>query len=294
MSVNTRPRKTKPSRRPVRQPTAAAEPRNGAPHRQERLQKALATAGVGSRRQCEELILNGRVEVDGAVVNALGTKVDVHQQEIRVDGEVVRSPQLVYYAVHKPQGVVSTAHDPSGRLRVIDLAPDNRRVFAVGRLDLYSEGLILLTNDGELANHLTHPRYGAEKTYHVLVAGVVEPEALAQLRRGQHLAEGFAKVLRLRVKSREKQNTWLEMVLNEGRNREIRRLFARVGHKALRVRRVAVASVRLGDLPPGAYRPLRPEEVSALKASVQGAPASKATKSGKPPRRGPKRQKQTR
>src|SRR6187402_1791420 len=151
--------------------------------RGERLQKVLAAAGVGSRRQCEEFITSGRVEIDRQVVTKLGTCVDPVQQEIRVDGEAIKRPKRLYFAVNKPPGVVTTNFDPSGRPRVIDLVPTQERVFAVGRLDRASEGLILVTNDGELANRVTHPRYGVEKTYHVRVEGAPDNEQLLRLRR---------------------------------------------------------------------------------------------------------------
>jgi 23S rRNA pseudouridine2605 synthase len=237
----------------------------------ERLQKVLAAAGVASRRECEQLIREGRVEVDGNVVTELGLRVDRGRQEIRVDGERLSQPKLHYFAVNKPRGVVSTARDPSGRPRVIDLLPpDLPRVFNVGRLDLHSEGLILVTNDGELANCLTHPRHGIKKTYHIQVAGHPESEVLRQLVGGVHLAEGFAHVESARIKSRRKQSTVLEVVLSEGRNREIRRLLARFGHKVQRLVRVAVGPVRLGDLPPGAVRRLTREEIQSLVSLARG------------------------
>jgi 23S rRNA pseudouridine2605 synthase len=237
----------------------------------ERLQKVLAAAGIASRRECEQLILEGRVEVDHTVVTERGTRVDPRRQEIRVDGEALPRPKLVYFAVNKPTGVVSTSSDPAGRPRVIDLLPPNSpRAFCVGRLDIATEGLILITNDGELANGLAHPRHGVEKIYQVQVAGQVERDVIAQLQRGMHLAEGFAHAKHVRITRRRKRSTILEMVLDEGRNREIRRLLARVGHKVQRLKRVAVGPVRLGDLPVGAVRPLtslekyrRTSEVSA-------------------------------
>jgi 23S rRNA pseudouridine2605 synthase len=244
----------------------------------------LAAAGVASRRECESLILEGRVEVDRKVVTELGTRVDPRRQEVRVDGELLSQPKLVYWAVHKPPGVVSTSRDPTGRPRVIDLLPPGSpRAFCVGRLDSSSEGLILATNDGELANGLTHPRHGVEKTYHVQVAGQVDVEVLSMLRRGVHLAEGFAHAKYLRIKSRRKQSTVLEMVLDEGRNREIRRLLARTGHKVERLVRVAVGPVRLGELPSGAVRPLERREVKALQQAVaQGRkePGGRGQRSG--------------
>ena len=239
----------------------------------ERLQKVLAAAGVASRRESEQLILEGRVEVDGVVVNQLGSRVEAGEQEIRVDGEVITVRKRLYFAVHKPSGVVSTSSDPSGRRRVIDLLPpDLGRVFNVGRLDLASEGLILVTNDGELANGLTHPRYGVEKTYQVQVAGRPGADVIQQMRRGVRLAEAFVKPVRVRVKSHRKQSTVLEMVLDEGRNREIRRLLARLGHKVQKLVRVAVGPVRLGDLPTGAYRPLTKAEVAELRKVIERKP----------------------
>lgn len=247
-----------------------------------RLQKVLASAGLGSRRKCEELILSGRVEVDGRVVSELGVRVDPFRQEIRVDGERLRLGRRVYYAVNKPSGVVCTHRDPSGRPRVIDLVPTQReRLFTVGRLDLHSEGLILVTNDGELANRLMHPRYGVPKTYRVQVTGEPSPEVLLQLQKGVWSAEGRLKAERIKVLGKYKQSTLLEMVLAEGRNREIRRMLARVGHKVLKLTRLAVGPVGLGKLRPGACRPLAPEEIQALyRASGLKSPFHTKRKSG--------------
>jgi 23S rRNA pseudouridine2605 synthase len=157
------------------------------------------------------------------------------------------------------------------------LPPEAPRAYCVGRLDMSSEGLILVTNDGELANGLTHPRHGVEKIYHVQVAGHLDEEALKKLRKGMHLAEGFASVKHLRVKSKRKNGTILEMILDEGRNREIRRLFARVGHKVQRLTRIAVGPVRLGDLPPGAVRLLTKQEVAALRQAIAEGPRKKTS-----------------
>lgn len=246
-------------KKPQRARTTAIE--NGP----QRLQKVLASAGLGSRRQCEELITTGRVEIDRHVVTELGTKVDPKEQEIRVDGQALPKPKLHYYAVHKPVGILSTNSDPSGRPRVIDLLPASHiRLFTIGRLDLHSEGLILVTNDGELANRLTHPRYGVRKTYRVQVAGRPDKDVLLKLRRGVHLAEGKARVEEIEIKSHHKESTVLEMVLREGQNREIRRIFAKFGHKVMRLIRVAVGPIQLGNLPAGASRPLSKDEVAAL------------------------------
>lgn len=212
----------------------------------------------------------GRVEVDRKVVTKLGTKVDPARQQIRVDGTPLPRPERATFAVYKPAGVVSTSRDPSGRTRVVDLVPlPDLRLFPVGRLDLHSEGLILLTNDGELANRLTHPRYGVEKRYRVLVAGRPTREVLAELRRGVRLAEGVARVASLVVKKELKDSTILEISLKEGRNREIRRILARVGHKVLRLLRLSVGPVRLGNLSPGEYRRLSRQEIDALQRAAQ-------------------------
>jgi 23S rRNA pseudouridine2605 synthase len=249
----------------------------------QRLQKVLAAAGVGSRRECEELILQGRIEVDRTVVTALGTRVDPQKQEIRVDGTALPRPRRVYYMLNKPAGVVCTNRDPAGRTRVVDLIRSPERLFAVGRLDRSSEGLILVTNDGALANQLTHPRYGIEKTYLVRVAGSLNPQQLAKLLAGVHLAEGVVRASAARVRHRHKQSTDLEIVLDEGRNREIRRMLARVGHKVMKLKRIAVGPLRLGDLPVGASRQLTAEEVRSLQhQAVPGRPA-KRRRGGKSP-----------
>jgi 23S rRNA pseudouridine2605 synthase len=265
----------------------------------ERLQKILAAAGHGSRRQAEELITTGRVEVDGRVVTQLGTRVDVDEQTVRVDGVTLRLPKRKYYALNKPRGILSTNRDPSGRPRIIDLLPPDEHLFPVGRLDASSEGLIVVTNDGDLANQLTHPRYGIEKTYLVEVAGVLEPDQLAKMRKGVHLAEGFARVVRVTVKSQHKNSTTLEMVLDEGRNREVRRIFARVGHKVMRLKRVAIGPLKLGELPTGHFRPLSPREIRELREAVASAQQRRddAPATGQPetkprPRPGPEAGKQ--
>ncbi|MDZ4658838.1 MAG: pseudouridine synthase [Bythopirellula sp.] len=262
----------RPMGRPRRRPVST--PPSDLPG--ERLQKVLAAAGIASRRDAEEIILEGRVEVDGQVVTELGTRVEVGKQEIFVDGQRLTKSKLVYYAVNKPTEVVCTARDPSGRMRVIDLLPpDIGRVFNVGRLDMSSEGLILVTNDGELANQLTHPRHGVKKYYEVHVAGEPGPDVLSQLRRGVHLAEGFVKPVEVRIKSKRKNGAILEMVLDEGRNREVRRLLARVGHKVQRLIRIAVGPIRLGEMPKGASRMLTPEEVRKLHAAVNEKPVAR-------------------
>ena len=257
---DARPRKFRAARKPRPPAAPVGEHPSG-----ERLQKVLAAAGLGSRRQCEELIAAGRVEVDRKIVTQLGTRVDSDKQELRVDGEALNLGRRVYYAVNKPRGVVTTNRDPGGRPRVVDLVPErNARLFAIGRLDMYSEGLILVTNDGALANRLTHPRYGVAKVYLAQVVGQPSLDVLAKLRRGVHLAEGVARVDEIRIQSQQKDSTWLEITLSEGMNREIRRLLARVGHKVVRLVRVQVGPIKLGKQPPGTARMLTRQEVNEL------------------------------
>ena len=271
MASRFRPRGKHPTKPPrPRSPSQISKPASLGGE-SARLQKVLAAAGIGSRRKCEELITAGRVTVDGRTVTELGTKVDPDEAEVRIDGEPLPRTKRLYFLVNKPMGVVSSNRDPSGRPRVIDLLPSDERLFTVGRLDVSSEGLILVTNDGELANLLAHPRYGVEKTYHAQVVGVPEQEVLDRLRQGVHLAEGFAHAKRISIKSQHKQSALLEMVLDEGRNREVRRLLARVGHKVLRLKRVALGPLRLGDMPPGEFRPLRREEVRELKEAARAS-----------------------
>ena len=231
-----------------------------------RLQRILASAGFGSRRACEELITEGRVDVDREVVTELGVKVDPFTQTVRVDGQPLQKQKKVYLAVYKPKGVICTNSDPTGRPRAVDLVPENLgRLYPVGRLDVTSEGLLILTNDGELTNRLTHPRYRVQKVYRVHVAGLMQKETVSQLNKGIYLAEGFAKVSGVTIKARHKQSTVLEMTLEEGKNREIRRVLARVGHKVMSLTRTAIGPVRLGKLTPGEYRRLSGAELSALR-----------------------------
>ena len=235
---------------------------------QQRINKVLAAAGLGSRRDVEDLIVQGRVEVDGQTVTNLATRVNPQEAKIEVDGQLLRRPKLVYYALNKPKGVLSTSDDPSGRPRVIDFVPDKHRVFSVGRLDRYSEGLMLLTNDGDLAQRLAHPRFRVQKTYFVVVAGVLTMEELAKLRKGVYLAEGVARIDGARIRKTRKTCTELEILLSEGKNREIRRILARAGHKVVLLRRLAIGSLRLAELPVGAARELTSAEVKALYAST--------------------------
>ena len=235
---------------------------------EERVQKVLAAAGLGSRRACEELVAQGRVSVDGRVV-ALGAKADPREQVIAVDGERVPvNPELVYLLLNKPRDVVTTVSDPQGRPKVTDLVPASPRVYPVGRLDRDTEGLLLLTNDGELSHRLAHPRYGIEKTYLAQVRGPVKRRALRALREGVELEDGRAVVKSVREMGHSGEHVLLELTIAEGRKREVRRMLDAVGHPVERLARVRVGPIPLGDISPGKYRPLNAAEVRELYKAV--------------------------
>ncbi len=238
----------------------------------ERLNKYLAHAGLGSRRHCEELIRAGRVSIDGRPVRDLGTRVGP-EQTVAVDGAPVRAERHVYWLVNKPRGYLCTNHDPAGRPRAVDLVPHvPQRVYTVGRLDEDSEGLLLLTNDGELANRLMHPRYGVEKTYLVQVAGAPTRDELQQLLKGVWLSDGHVRARRVRRLRPQGESTWLHIVLSEGKNREVRRMLAKLGHKVLRLRRVAIGAIELGRLRSGKSRPLIGRELFELRRLAAASP----------------------
>ncbi|HVM12138.1 MAG TPA: pseudouridine synthase [Actinomycetota bacterium] len=237
----------------------------------ERLQKVLARAGLGSRRACEELVRDGRVTVNGEIAD-LGRRVDTARDHVEVDGlRVPVNPDLVYFALNKPSGVVTTARDPQRRPDVSRYYPRGVRVFPVGRLDRDTEGLLLLTNDGELANRLTHPRYGAEKEYLAEVEGAVADRLLRRLERGVDLEDGLARAVAARRAAAAGGRTAVRMVMTEGRKREVRRMLAAVGLRVTRLVRVRVGPLRLKDLPPGSVRPLTPLEVRDLYGHVEEA-----------------------
>lgn len=231
----------------------------------ERLQKVLATLGFGSRRVCEEIVAAGRVTVNGEVAT-LGRRVDIEHDLVEVDGAPVGvRPELVYYLVNKPAGVVTTAQDTHGRPTIVELVPAEPRVFPVGRLDADSEGLILLTNDGELANRIAHPSHGVEKAYMVRVTGgPVSPGAVRMLREGVELDDGRTAP----AKVSQPEPGVLEIVIHEGRNRQIRRMCEAVGHRVDRLVRVRVGPLADRSLRPGAFRELSRDEVNALIRAV--------------------------
>ena len=230
----------------------------------DRLNKYLAHAGLGSRRHCEDLISAGRVSINGKVVRELGTRVD-DGHKVFVDGQEIHGEHTVYWLVNKPRGYLCTNSDPAGRPLAIDLVPHvGERVYTVGRLDEESEGMLLLTNDGDLANRLMHPRYGVHKTYLVQVAGQPSREDLQKLTTGVWLAEGQLKARSVKRIKKQGASIWLKIVLSEGKNREILRMLARLEHKVIRLKRIAIGPVQLGHLATGKSRPLTRPELNAL------------------------------
>jgi len=236
----------------------------------ERLQKILARAGVASRRHCEEIILAGKVSVNGKVVRELGVKADQVKDDIRVDGKPVHSEDKVYLLLYKPRGYVTTTSDPQKRRTVTDLLRGfSQRVFPVGRLDYDSEGLLLMTNDGDLSYVLMHPKFHLPKTYQVQVEGVPEAEVLERLRQGIELEDGHTASAKVRVMRSQESKTLVEMTVYEGKNRLIRRMWETAGHPVIRLKRTRLANLTLRGLRPGAYRELTASELAKLRGIVE-------------------------
>jgi 23S rRNA pseudouridine2605 synthase len=237
---------------------------------EERLQKFLASSGVASRRKAEQIILAGRVQVNGAVVRTLGTRVDPAQDLVVVDGRPVARPESrSYFLLYKPSGCVTTASDPQGRPTAIDYLRGVRaRVFSVGRLDFDAEGAVLFTDDGELANRLAHPRYGHRRVYLVKVKGEPPREALERMRSGVRLEDGPARALEAVVHEAAERNTWIRLVVGEGRHHLVKRLCEAVGLLVLRLYRPEFGGVTVEGLRPGQFRPLAASEIRAMKQAV--------------------------
>jgi len=231
-----------------------------------RLQKIISQAGIASRRAAESIILEGRVEVDGQVIRELGGKYDPELVEIRVDGKIISAPEAhVYYLLNKPKGYVSTASDERGRRTVLDLLPEiKERIYPIGRLDMNTEGLLLLTNDGELMNGLLHPRYEVQKTYVARIATGLSEAALRALREGVKLEDGLTAPARVRVLETAPGRTRVEITIHEGRNRQVRRMFKAVGHEVLALKRTAFAGLSLEGVRRGEHRALTEEEIRSL------------------------------
>jgi 23S rRNA pseudouridine2605 synthase len=237
----------------------------------QRLQKLMAACGVGSRRACEEMIEQGRVEVDGTIVTTLGTQVDLETQSVKCDGNVLRPEPMHYYLLNKPGGAICSMVSKAGRPRAVDYLPGkvrDRRIFTIGRLDVDSEGAIILTNDGELCHLVTHPRFGITKSYEVEVKGSPTQETIEKMRKGVWLAEGRTGKVNVKVLRRSRERALLGMTLQEGKRREIRRICARFGHEVRRLIRVKVGPVDLEDLPTGRTRVLTKDEIESLRKSA--------------------------
>lgn len=234
----------------------------------ERLQKVLAHAGVESRRAAEEMILSGRVSVNGTVCSVLGTKVDPERDAVTVDGKAIpRRIKQVYLMLNKPPGYITTVKDPESRPTVMDLVPRGARIYPIGRLDANSEGLILLTNDGEFANTLAHPRFSFEKEYHVAVPGTVSEDHLMTLREGVVIDGRRTSPAKVRILSSDGKLSWLSITIHEGRNRQVRRMLHALGYRVDRLVRVRIGPLWLGSLARGAYRNLTPGEIRKLKGT---------------------------
>lgn len=231
----------------------------------ERLQKVMASAGVASRRQCEELILTGVVRVNKRVVDQIPAFVDPDADIITVDGRRLKITERVYFALNKPKGVICTNSDPQNRRRAIDLVPCAERVFCIGRLDADTTGLIILTNDSELTNQLTHPRYKVPKTYVAAVKGCVDAKAVEKLKKGIWLAEGKTGKAAVKLLKAGHQESRLEITISQGLNRQVRRMLSRVGIAVKSLKRVSIGKLKMRQLATGAYRPLTKAEINTLK-----------------------------
>ncbi|MBN1592914.1 MAG: rRNA pseudouridine synthase [Candidatus Coatesbacteria bacterium] len=233
---------------------------------EERLHKVLAAAGVGARRKCEELVAAGKVSVNGEVIRDLGFKLNPGSATIEVQGKKIDlNTELVYYLINKPAGMLSTCADPQNRSTVLDLIPDcDNRLFPVGRLDRDSQGLMLLTNDGEAAQILTHPKYEVEKEYLVKVRGIPAEAVLQRAKRGIRLEDGPARAKLVEIHSKTDSNSWLRVVVTEGRNRLIKRMFKALGHPVMKLKRIRLFYLRLGDIPERAVVPLQPKQADML------------------------------
>jgi 23S rRNA pseudouridine2605 synthase len=239
---------------------------------QERIQKILSRAGIASRRAAERVMEEGRVTVNGDVVKEMGARADAATDDIRVDGVRVKAAaERVYLLLNKPKGVVTTRHDPQGRRTVMDLVPAVAGLFPVGRLDVTTEGLILLTNDGAFAQRVSHPRYEVPRVYHAKVRRIPTPETLERLKRGVRVEGDRLAVDRVRVLEGD-NNAWLELTLHEGKHHEVRRLLEAVGHPVSKLKRVALGPLTTRGLEPGAYRPLTPGEIRQLTGGSAAAP----------------------
>ena len=238
---------------------------------EERLQKYLASCGVASRRMSEEIIKSGRVAVNGQIVTEMGVKIKIGTDKVTVDGkDITPEEEHVYLMLNKPEGYVTTAHDPQGRPTVLDLVAEvPQRVFPIGRLDVDTEGLLFLTNDGELAYRLTHPKFAVTKVYHALVTGKPSEDKLDRMRNGLKLEDGMTKPCTVKVIRRYNHKTMLEITMSEGRNRQVRRMCQAIGNPIIELERVKIENIELSQVKRGQYRKLTLEELAPLMYKVQ-------------------------
>ncbi len=230
-----------------------------------RLNKFLASCGIASRRKCDELIFAGKVKVNGEIIKTPAFKIDPEKDEVSVNENIVKLPKKIYIALNKPEGVLCSLKDDFGRTLIIDLLPEiKERIFPVGRLDFNSEGLILLTNDGELSNRLIHPKYKVEKTYHVLIKGNIDEDSLEKLSKGIELDGKKTQPSKIKILDMGKKTTFIEIKIKEGKKRQIRRMLKEVGYEVKKLRRVKFGPIKLGRLKKGEWRYLTKKEVENL------------------------------
>ena len=248
----------------------------------ERVQKILAKAGIASRREAERMLTEGRIMVNGKIIETLGFKADPSKDSIKVDGKRISpfEPKIVLL-LNKPRGYLSTVKDPKGRPTVVELLRNVKwRIYPVGRLDFDAEGLLLLTNDGEVAYLLSHPKFSVPKTYLVKVAGVPDEKKLTRLKSGVMLEDGRARAISCSLLRQREKNSWVRVVVTEGRNRLVKRMFSAIGHSVLKLKRIEYGPIRLGDLPFGQFRYLTPEEVERLKRLMAPSPLPDGERDG--------------
>ena len=239
---------------------------------EQRLQKVLASAGIDSRRKCEELILSGQVRVNRKVVDTLPAFADPDKDVITVNGKTIHAVQNVYYLLNKPKGVICTNSDPAGRKKAIDLVPTRERIFCVGRLDADTTGLIILTNDSELTNKLTHPRYGIAKTYAVRIKGQIAAEQVEKLKKGIWLAEGKTGRASVKILKRRHNESSIEITIRQGLNRQVRRMLAKVGLPVKSLTRTRLGKLTIRGLGVGKFRTLTRAEVAYLQKATSSTP----------------------
>ena len=237
---------------------------------EERLQKILSRAGITSRRKAEKLIIEGKVKVNGKIVKELGVKADIEKDKIEVNGEVISIPKAIYVILYKPPYYLTTMYDPKGRKKVTDLIKNiPYRIFPVGRLDYDAEGLLLMTNDGKFANLITHPRYRISKTYLVKIEGNPSKKIIEEMKKGVEIGKGKAHISYVKLIYKREKTSLIEIIIKEGRYREIKRIFEKIGHPVIRIKRIAIGPLKIGKLKPGEYRFLTHEEVKKILSSVQ-------------------------